>query len=74
MDKYLWEAYFSLEIARKPAARGEVSYVSGCLYRGVACMVQALFATNEHYFVNEKGSVQAVDRFAVRPEGFGEVA
>ena len=60
-----------MAIARKPAARGESSYVSGCLFRGVACMVQALFAANERYFLNEKGSVRTVDSFAVRPEGFG---
>jgi Domain of unknown function (DUF4037) len=74
IEKCLWEAGFSLEIARKPATRGETSYVSGCLFRGVACMVQALFALNERYFVNEKGSVLAADSFAVRPEGFGEAA
>jgi hypothetical protein len=38
VEKRLWEAGSSLEIARKPAARGEVSYVSRCLFRGVACM------------------------------------
>lgn len=70
VDKHLWEAGFSLETARKSAARGEVSYVSGCLYRGTACMVQALFALNERYFVNEKGSVRVVESFARRPEGF----
>ena len=74
IEKCLWEAGFSLEIARKPATRGEASYVCGCLFRGVACMVQALFALNERYFVNEKGSVHAADSFAVRPEGFGKAA
>lgn len=74
IEKYLWEAGFSLEIARKSAARGEASYVSGCLFRGVACMVQALFAFNERYFINEKGSVIAADSFAVRPEGIGKAA
>ena len=70
--RYLWEAGFSLETARKPAARGEASYVSGCLFRGVSCMVQALFALNGRYFVNEKGSVRAVDSFAAKPGAFGE--
>lgn len=74
VQRYLWEAGFSLETARKPAARGEAFYVSGCLFRGVACMTQALFAVNERYLLNEKGSVRAVDSFAVGPEGFGETA
>ncbi|MDP9479264.1 MAG: nucleotidyltransferase domain-containing protein [Actinomycetota bacterium] len=72
--RYLWEAGFSLETARKPAARGEASYVSGCLFRGVACMVQALFAANGRWFLNEKGSVAAVEVFPVGPEGFSEEA
>jgi hypothetical protein len=74
IEKYLWEAGFSLETARKPAARGETSYVSGCLFRGVACMVQALFALNERYFINEKGSVGAIGSFTLKPEGFGGTA
>jgi predicted nucleotidyltransferase len=72
--RYLWEAGFSLETARKPAARGETSYVSGCLFRSVACMVQALFARNGRWFLNEKGSVAAVEAFPARPEGFSETA
>jgi predicted nucleotidyltransferase len=74
VEKYLWEAGFSLEIARKPAARGNASYGSGCLFRGVACMVQALFAVNERWFLNEKGSVGAVDSMRANPGGFSEAA
>lgn len=66
----LEEAEFSIGISRKAAARGDVAYVVGNLYRAVACLVQALFAMNREYFVNEKGSVAAVEGFAVRPEGF----
>ena len=72
--RYLWEAGFSLETARKSAARGETSYVSGCLFRGVSCMVQTLFAANERWFLNEKGSVGAVGSFAARPKNFPEAA
>jgi hypothetical protein len=36
----------------------------------VYCIVQALFAANEHWFLNEKGCVGAVDSLAVKPEGF----
>jgi predicted nucleotidyltransferase len=72
--RYLWEAGFSLETARKPAARGEASYVSGCLFRGVACMVQVLYAVNGRWFLNEEGSVAAVESFPARPEGFSEEA
>ena len=69
---FLWEANFALDTCRKPAQRGEVFYVSGCLFRCVACLVQVLFALNERYFVNEKGSVGAIASFALRPDGFAE--
>jgi hypothetical protein len=72
IERYLWEAQFALDTCRKSAERGDVFYVSGCLFRCAACLVQVLFALNERYFVNEKGSVQAVDSFSLHPAGFGE--
>jgi hypothetical protein len=30
-----------------------------------------LYALNEEYFLNEKGSVAAIDGLAVHPDGFG---
>ena len=74
IQKYLWEAGFALDTARKPARRGDVFYVAGCAFRCVACLVQVLFALNERYFVNEKGSIHAVESFARRPERFEETA
>ena len=71
INKYLFEAQFSLDIARKPAQRGDAAYVAGCLFRCVACLVQVLFALNEQYFLNEKGSVDAIEGFALHPDGFG---
>jgi predicted nucleotidyltransferase len=71
---YLWEAGFVLDTCRKAADRGDVCYVVGCLYRCIACLVQVLFALNERYFLNEKGSVQAVGTFALCPAGFEQVA
>jgi predicted nucleotidyltransferase len=73
IQKYMWEAQFALDTSRKPAARGDVYYVSGCAFRCVACLVQVLFALNERYFVNEKGSVKAVNAFPSRPTDFEEV-
>ncbi len=68
----LWEAGFSLENARKPAARGDVVQVVGCLYRAVAVMVQALFALNQRYCINEKGAAREVESFRLHPAGFHE--
>jgi predicted nucleotidyltransferase len=70
VEKYLWEGGFALDTSRKPAARGDIYYVSGCAFRCVACLVQVLFALNERYFVNEKGSVKAVSGFPSRPSNF----
>jgi predicted nucleotidyltransferase len=72
VDKYLWEADFALHTSRKPAARGDAFYVGGCLFRCAACLVQVLFALNERYFVNEKGSVETAGSFTLRPDGFAE--
>jgi hypothetical protein len=35
-------------------------------------MVQALFALNERYIINEKGSVEAADSLPLRPTNFKE--
>jgi hypothetical protein len=35
-------------------------------------MVQAHFALNERYIINEKGSVQAADRLLLHPANFKE--
>jgi hypothetical protein len=57
IQRNLWEAQFALENAAKAAPRGDTFYVSGCLFRCAACVVQAVFAVNGRYFLNEKGSV-----------------
>jgi hypothetical protein len=66
----LWEAGFSLDVAEKSAGRGDALHVSGCLFRAAACLVQALYGLNEAWFLNEKGSAEAVDGFAQRPDAF----
>jgi hypothetical protein len=73
LQKYLWEASFSLETARKPAGRGDVFYVTGCLFRAAACLVQALFALNERYCINEKGAVAVAEQLPLRPASFRRV-
>ncbi|MEO8393514.1 MAG: nucleotidyltransferase domain-containing protein [Chloroflexota bacterium] len=66
----LWEAHFSLENAHKPAVRGDVAQVVGCLYRATAVMVQTLFALNQRYCINEKGAVAQVASFPLHPTDF----
>ncbi|HEX6030876.1 MAG TPA: nucleotidyltransferase domain-containing protein [Tepidiformaceae bacterium] len=71
--KYLYDARFMLEVARKSAVRGDVMHLSGCLFRVVAAVVQVLFAVNERYFVNEKGSVREVEGMRIRPDPWLDV-
>ncbi len=71
IDRYLWEARFALDMADKPAERGDSFHVAGSLFRSIACLVQVLFALNRRYFVNEKGAVAAIESFPLRPDRFG---
>jgi predicted nucleotidyltransferase len=62
-----WEAAFSLRVAEKGALRQDISYVAGCCYRAVACLLQTLFALNERYWMNEKGALALAATFASAP-------
>ena len=70
IEKFAWEIDFSLDIARKGVERKDVTYMAGCFFRAVACMLQVLFALNEQYWLNEKGAVALAETFALRPPGF----
>jgi hypothetical protein len=68
--KYLYDADFMLALAGKPAARGDVFHVAGCLFRVAAALLQVLFAANERFFMNEKRALAETDAFARRPRAF----
>jgi predicted nucleotidyltransferase len=70
VNKFAWEIGFSLSVAEKAAARGDVAYAAGCCFRGVACMNQVLFALNEEYLLNEKGATALADGFALYPQRY----
>lgn len=74
VEKFLFEADFSLRTAEKAAARADVAYVSGCLFRSVASLVQVLFAVNQRYCTNEKGALREIDALARTPDGFAAAA
>ena len=69
VQKFAWEIQFSLAIARKGAERSDVTYVAGCCFRSVMCMLQGLFALNKTHWLNEKGAVAAGNNFPRKPEG-----
>jgi hypothetical protein len=66
----LWEAPFTLAIARKGAARGDAHYVAGCLFRAVGLLVQGLHAHAGCWVLNEKGAVQAAGELPAAPVDF----
>ena len=70
VDKHLFDAQFEIEIATRPAARGDIAYVSQCLARVVGFMVLVLYALNRRFFLNEKNAFLESQTFRLRPEGF----
>src|SRR5581483_9895755 len=54
IKNFLWSARFTLDNTYKPADRGEVYIVTGCLARAIHCLVQVLYALNETYYISEK--------------------
>jgi predicted nucleotidyltransferase len=70
IDNARWEAPFILAGARKGAARGDVFYVAGCLFRAVGLLAHALHAYAGCWVLNEKGAVRAAGELAVVPAHF----
>jgi hypothetical protein len=70
INKFAWEISFSLVVAQKAVARGDVAYAVGCCFRSVACMTQVLFALNETYLLNEKGAVALANGFTLCPPDY----
>jgi hypothetical protein len=72
IKNFLWSARFTLDNTSKPALRGEVYLVTGCLARAIHCLVQILYAINETYYLSEKKLVADLCSFNLQPEKFLE--
>ena len=68
--KHLFDSAFHLEIATKPAARGDIMYVSACLATAVGFMTLVLYAINRQFYLNEKTAFQHSAGFATVPVRF----
>ncbi len=68
--KHLFDSAFHLEIAHKPAARGDLMYVSACMATATGFMTLLLYALNREFFMNEKNSFPQSAGFAIRPPKF----
>ena len=73
VTKHMFDAEFEISIAAKPAARGDVMYVAGCLFRAAGFMTLVLYALNRKFFLNEKGAFAESRRFAIKPQRFHDV-
>jgi predicted nucleotidyltransferase len=72
IKNFLWSARFTLDNTSKPASRGEVYLVTGCLARTIHCLVQVLYALNETYYLSEKKLEADLGFFSIRPDHFLE--
>ncbi|MFE6050712.1 nucleotidyltransferase domain-containing protein [Kitasatospora sp. NPDC056446] len=69
-----WEAGFLLDAAAKGATRADVLYVSLCLSRAFGVLVQALFAHDRRWCLNEKGALAVAGQLPAAPTDFGRRA
>ncbi|MEU7000050.1 DUF4037 domain-containing protein [Nonomuraea sp. NPDC046570] len=65
------EAEFLVGVAAKGVARGDTLYVALCLSRAFGVLVQALFAENRRWCLNEKGALAVAETLPGAPAGFG---
>ncbi|MGY1455794.1 nucleotidyltransferase domain-containing protein [Streptomyces sp. SS8] len=66
-----WEAEFLVGAAAKGAAGADTLYVSLCLSRAVGVLVQAVFAEDRRWCLNEKGALAVAETLPAAPAGFG---
>lgn len=72
IQKFFWEASFSLENGHKGLYKNDLSYIAGCCFRSVSCLNQVLFAINENYLMNEKGAAAIADSFTMVPSNYSQ--
>jgi predicted nucleotidyltransferase len=70
--KHLFDSAFHVEIATKPAARGDIVYVANCLATTTGYMTLVLYALNRRFYMNEKGAFLESAGFEILPPRFHE--
>ncbi len=65
--KFLWEAWFSLACGRKAALKGDINYAMGSAFRSVCAWVEVIYALNDSYLMNEKGSLSRIEHLDRKP-------
>lgn len=70
ISRFLFEADFSMRTGRAAALKGDMHYIMGCFFRTVTCWNQVLYALNDTYFMNEKGSMKTAKQFPIAPGNY----
>lgn len=70
VEKHLFDAEFESALAEKPAARGDIVYAAGMMFRASGFMILVLYALNRRYFVNEKMASIESETFPLLPRDF----
>jgi len=65
-------AEFAFVHAREFAKSGDIPNTVACMTRIYHYLIQALFALNEVYFMNDKRVMAEIETFAQKPAGFAE--
>lgn len=69
IKRFAWEVGFAIENAEIAVGRGEGTHIAGCAYRALCCVAQVLFALNDRYLINEKGSIAEAAALPLTIEG-----
>jgi len=67
---WLWSARFTAANAKHAPERGEAYLVAGFLTRAATEMIQALYALNETFFMNDKYVYRDIAEFKIVPRDF----
>lgn len=70
LERFLFESNFSMQTGRRAAFNGDLHDIMGCFFRTVACWNQVLYAVNNTYFMNEKGSTKTARSFPFSPREY----
>ena len=70
VNSWIWGSEFTLKAGTKSVKSGEPYIVTGFLVRCVSEMIQALYALNETFFMNDKYVYREVAEFKVVPDNF----
>jgi hypothetical protein len=70
VSSWLWGSGFTLQGVKYSAERGEAYLVAGYLTRAATELIQALYALNETYFMNDKYVYRDIAGFQIVPSDF----